>query len=309
MKTILSIDGGGIRGIIPALVVAHLEKASGKPACQLFDLMAGTSTGGIIAMGLAAPDPSQPDQPRYRAKDLADLYERHGREIFSRSLWKGITSTGGLTDETYSHRPLEDVLHAYFGDHTLGECLCPVMATAYDIEARDTLFFKSWKPRHHAIPLKQVCRATSAAPTYFEPAEVEIEGVSHALIDGGVYINSPAVSAYAEATRLWPDEPIRLLSLGTGELTRPIWRDEARDWGKAGWLKPLLDSMFDGAADAVDYQMAHFLGDRYTRLQLTLDKANDDMDDATAGNIENLKRAGRALVRKYKDGLASFAGG
>ena len=114
-------------------------------------------------------------------------------------------------------------------------------------------------------------------------------------------VNSPSVSAYAEAKRLFPKEKkFLLISLGTGELTRKIHYSDAVDWGKAGWLLPLLSSMFDGVADATDYQMKQFLGSDYYRFQTTLSKGNDDMDDASAANIEALKSLGRKLVRAKK---------
>jgi uncharacterized protein len=118
MKKILSIDGGGIRGLIPALVLAEIESRTGKAVAECFDLIAGTSTGGILAMGLARDDGN--GKPRFSAGDLADIYQTRGKEIFSRSLWKGAASLGGLADETYSHKGLEKVLEAYFGDDPMG---------------------------------------------------------------------------------------------------------------------------------------------------------------------------------------------
>jgi patatin-like phospholipase/acyl hydrolase len=170
------------------------------------------------------------------------------------------------------------------------------MVTTYDIEERRTLFLKSWHPDHEAVRCRDAARATSAAPTYFEPALIDVQGNQRALIDGGVFVNSPVVSAYAEALKLYPNEPLMVVSLGTGELVRPIPYESAKDWGQAGWVMPLLDCMFDGATKAANHQMRMFLGDRYVRLQVTLDEANDDMDDASESNIENLKRIADRLI-------------
>jgi patatin-like phospholipase/acyl hydrolase len=120
MKKILSIDGGGIRGLIPALLLAETEKKTRKPISETFDLVAGTSTGGILALGLAKPN--KKGKPKYSAKVLAKLYAEHGKEIFERSLWKGITSVGGITDEVYSQKGIESLLKKYFFKHT-HECL------------------------------------------------------------------------------------------------------------------------------------------------------------------------------------------
>jgi predicted acylesterase/phospholipase RssA len=169
------------------------------------------------------------------------------------------------------------------------------------------LFIKSWKDEHRAVQMKHAARATSAAPTYFEPALVPIGSATKALVDGGVFINSPAVSAFVEAKRIFPDETdFLLLSLGTGELIRPIAYSEAKDWGKAGWLLPLLSCMFDGVSDAANYQMKELLASNYYRLQTSLSIASDDMDDATEGNIENLKSEARKLIRTHRNEIEAI---
>ena len=234
VKRVLSLDGGGIRGIIPALVIAHLERQMGAPASELFDLIVGTSTGGILALGLALQD--EQGRPLLAAKRMVALYERHGGEIFERSLWRKLRTAGGLFEEAYSHEALETILQRYFGEKRLSDCGTPVMVTSYDIEHRKTVFIKSWHSDHSELLCAEASRATSAAPTYFEPVNLEWAEQSRTLIDGGVFINSPAVSAYAEARKLFPDEPIAMLSLGTGELTRSIPYDEARTWGSALWV-------------------------------------------------------------------------
>lgn len=304
VKRVLSLDGGGIRGIIPALVIAHLERQMSAPASELFDLIVGTSTGGILALGLALQgDEGQSILP---AKRMVALYERHGAEIFERSLWRKLRTVGGIFEEAYSHEALEKILHKYFGDRRMGDCGTPVMVTSYDIQHRRTVFIKSWHDDHSHLLCADAARATSAAPTYFEPANLHWAEQSRTLIDGGVFINSPAVSAYAEARKLFPDEPIAMLSLGTGELTRPIPYAEARTWGSALWVMSLLDCMFDGASKAADHQMRLFLGDEYLRLQTQLHYASDDMDDASRGNIRNLKQTARELIKRESGALHRF---
>jgi patatin-like phospholipase/acyl hydrolase len=304
VRRVLSLDGGGIRGIIPALVVAHLERQMGAPACEIFDLIVGTSTGGILALGLSLQD--QQGESLLAAKRMVALYERHGAQIFERSMWRKLRTAGGLLEEAYSHEALEKVLHKYFANKRMGDCGTPVMVTSYDIERRKTVFLKSWHPDHSELLCAEASRATSAAPTYFEPVNLKWAEQSATLIDGGVFINSPAVSAYAEACKLFPDEPIAMLSLGTGELTRPIPYDAARSWGSALWIMSLLDCMFDGASKAADHQMRLFLGDHYLRVQTQLHFASDDMDDASRGNIRNLKQTAKELIEREEDALHRF---
>tara|TARA_B100001093_G_C26672869_1_gene946960 strand:+ start:150 stop:626 length:477 start_codon:yes stop_codon:yes gene_type:complete len=137
----------------------------------------------------------------------------------------------------------------------MGDCETPLMVISYDIERRKTVLLKSWHPDHSELMCAEASRATSAAPTYFKPVNLQLAEQSCMLIDGGVFINSPAVSAYAEARKLFSDEPIAMLSLGTGELTRSIPYDEARTWVSALRVMSLLDCMFDGASKAADHQM------------------------------------------------------
>ncbi|WP_432472621.1 patatin-like phospholipase family protein [Amphritea sp. HPY] len=304
MKYVLSIDGGGIRGLIPALVLADLEKKTGKRTHQLFDLICGTSTGGIIALGVTVDDGA--GEARFSALQISKIYEDRGRDIFSRSVWKGVSTAGGLSDEKYSAQGLETVLDEYLSDQLMGAGLKPTLIPSYDIQGRTPLFFKSWHGEHQGLEMRHVARATSAAPTYFEPALVAVDGAMRALVDGGVYINNPAVSAYVEAKKLFPGEEIKLLSLGTGELVRPIAYEEARGWGKLEWAQPVMGCIFDGVSDAADYQMTELLEGNYLRLQYALEHASDDLDNATQGNIENLKSVARKLLRTHKAEIEGF---
>jgi uncharacterized protein len=139
-----------------------------------------------------------------------------------------------------------------------------------------------------------VARATSAAPTYFEP----LEAGERALLDGGVFAVNPAMSAFAEVLKEVDAAEVVLLSLGTGQRTRKRSFDEIKDWGVAKWARPILDVVFDGVSDAVDYQLAHVLGgERYWRLQIELTLASDDLDDASEDNLARLRGHAEELIR------------
>lgn len=315
MFKVLSIDGGGIRGVIPAVILQHLEQKTGKSVSDLFDLVAGTSTGGILAAGLTVPKGNK--TPRYSAEDMLELYTDRGDEIFNRSFWRGITSIGGATEEQYDHRPLERILKQKLGDATLTDCLIPVVITSYDIERREPYFFKTRralkkKDRNHY--LRDAARATSAAPTYFEPEVVKSLANNpkrRVLIDGGVFVNNPAMCAVAEAISLGekPDD-LLVVSLGTGIATRKIPYEEAKGWGTLGWVRPIISVMMDGVADAADYQVRQLLPDathadnqRYFRFDTELDLALDDLDAAGAGNIRNLKAEANQILDKQANEL------
>jgi len=314
MHKVLSIDGGGIRGIIPAMVLAEIERRTGKATSELFDSVAGTSTGGILALGLTKP--GEDGKPEHSAEKLIELYETEGGKIFDRPVWHRIHSVAGVAEEKYPAKGIEEVADEYFGDVRLDEALTEVLVTAYEIEnkwienKREPWFFKR---RHARDPkrregdnfrMREVARATSAAPTFFEPFLVE--GGPHdgcALIDGGVHSNNPAMCAYVEARKIHPEEDDFLVaSLGTGELTRPLPYEEVKGWGLALWAQPILNVVFDGVADTVDYQLRELLSTeegearRYYRFQTVLNKGNDDMDDASDTNIQALKTKAGEII-------------
>jgi uncharacterized protein len=287
---ILAIDGGGIRGLIPALVLAELERRSGRRVFELFDLIAGTSTGGIIACALCAPEPLP-------ASELVKLYEEEGPEIFDRSLFQRIRSVEGLLDEKYDGAALDRALERFLGHKRLSESRPDLLVPSYDTALPGPYFFKTVKARSdpaHDFPLSVVARATSAAPTYFEPIEAD----GRALVDGGVFATNPAMCAFAEVLEETTLRSVVLLSLGTGERTRKRSFDEIKDWGLAMWARPILNVVFDGVSDAVDYQLEHVLGkERYWRFQTELSLASDDLDDAGEENLARLRGHADDLIR------------
>lgn len=319
MFRVLAMDGGGIRGVIPAAVLTHIESLTGTHPADLFDLVVGTSTGGIIAAGIAAPKDG--GSPKFSAADMLNLYVERGHEIFDRSFWRGITTLGGFGDEQYDHRPLERILKKYLGDTTLADCLVPIVVTSYDIERREPYFFKTVraqdsKDRNHY--LRDVARATSAAPTYFEPAVVKSMArnpTRRVLVDGGVFVNNPALCGWIEAQTM-ADDPadVLVVSLGTGIATRKIPYEDAKGWGAAGWVRPIISVMMDGASDAADFHLRQVLPDkeqperqRYFRFDTELELALDDMDAANRGNIRNLQQEAAQIIEDQAEELERLA--
>lgn len=321
---VLSIDGGGIRGLMPAMVLADLERRTNRPIIDLFDMIVGTSTGGLLALALATPD--EQGQPRHSARDIVRLYEQEGRRVFSRSVWHKIRAVGNLAEGKYPTMGLESVLHDYFGDTRLKDALAEVIVPAYEIERRFPFFFKTSNARakaYYDYPMWQVIRAATAAPTYFEPMQIEIDGPNdyYALVDGALFAYNPGMCAYVEKLNRFPEyENIVMVSLGTGELTRRLPYGEVKDWGAARWAQPTFAMMCDGISDVVDYQLQQLLPDlpdgrrQYYRFQARLDVGNDDMDDASNTNIRVLKllaedmlQANRMVLRSLSEQLLAWA--
>lgn len=309
MIKVLSIDGGGIRGIIPAMVLTEIEKRTKRPVSELFQLIAGTSTGGILTLGLTKPDSK--GKPQYRAADMVELYEKEGKAIFARSLIHRFRALGFILREKYPACGIENILTKYFAETHLKETLTEVLITAYNTESRDSWFFKSIKAKDPNHPeadflMRDVARATSAAPTYFSPAKIKTHTLVdyYSLIDGGVFANNPAMCAYVEAISRYQvtQEEILVLSLGTGELTRPLPYVKVKHWG-ARWAQPILDVVFDGVSDTVDYQLRQLLRpakdgtDRYYRFQTRLDRDNDQMDTTDLNKIHLYKLLAEKMIR------------
>jgi len=262
---ILSLDGGGIRGIV---TVTLLQRLLRRPGCAGLlddvDLIAGTSTGGLIALALA------------RGLDLEVIrrvYVRDGPRIFDDSWWDDVVDLGKLRGADYDIKHLRRVLRRLLGDATLGDLKRRVLITAFDLDNRDPdPARRTWKPKlfhnypgpdnDRDVPAWKVGLYTSAAPTYFP----SVDG----YIDGGVFAGNPAMCALAQTQdRRYRPTPaldrVRLLSLGTGTSLHYI-KGRVHDWGYGQWLKPLVHLMLDGNNGIADYQCRQFLRERYHRL-------------------------------------------
>jgi uncharacterized protein len=310
---ILSIDGGGIRGVIPAMILARIESLTGKPIAELFELIAGTSTGGILTLGLTKPGPD--GRPQYPAAEMVGLYQQEGGRIFHRPALRKILALGNLAEDKYPPAGIESVLERYFGESRLKDALTDVIITSYETERRFPFFFKSRNARARAdydFAMKLVARAASAAPTYFEPLKLDsaVPRDYYSLIDGGVYANNPAMCGFVEARTTHPEcGDFLLVSLGTGEFTRPLPYQGLKGWGVARWAKPLLDVVFDCVSSTVDYQLRQLLppgagsSRRYWRFQARLDKETDALDDTRPTNVRALTLLAEGLMRERCDDL------
>jgi patatin-like phospholipase/acyl hydrolase len=263
---ILSIDGGGIRGIVTAVLMERLKATPGLEGfLEQVDLIAGTSTGGLLALGIA------------RGLDLDeihDLYVNDGPEIFDDSWLDDLLDLGKLRGADYKIAPMRRVFKRVLGEETtLGQLRKRVLITAFDMDNEDPdEMTRTWKPKlfhnfpgtgndRHELAYK-VGMYTAAAPTYFP----SVDG----YIDGGVYANNPAMCALAQTRdkRYKPTpslDEVVLLSLGTGTSLFYI-RGKTLDWGYAQWIKPLISLMLDGISGIADYQCEQMLRNRYHRL-------------------------------------------
>lgn len=327
---ILSIDGGGIRGIIPGVVLGILEKKlqriSNDPNARLadyFDLIVGTSTGGILSCCYLLE--GDKGRPKFTADEVVGFYFEQGETIFSRSLFHKIRSAGGVLDEKYPSKEFKKALHKYMGEARLSELLKPSLITAYDLERRKAHFFSQQEAQKKGndFLVKDVALSTAAAPTYFECIRIKDDlNRDYALIDGGVFANNPALCGYAEARKLFKKPEINkavtaadmmILSIGTGSDKTTYPYNKAKKWGKAEWVRPIIDIMMSGVADTVDYQLRHIYDaiekpNNYLRVDTTLPiTINHEMDDASKENMLALKEHGELVASLFDDQLQAYA--
>jgi patatin-like phospholipase/acyl hydrolase len=334
---ILSIDGGGIRGILPGTIISYLEAAINKidpkgprKIGDYFDMVAGTSTGGILTCLYLMPDEN--GKAKYAARDALNLYLDHGESIFKRTLLEKISSGAGVFHSKFPSTTLEALLKEYCGETTLADLIKPSLIPSYEMTDRKAVFFTSSDAGEDPIynfKVRDVARATAAAPTYFEPAHItSLSGQIWSLIDGGVFANNPTLCAFAEARKTpfstvlhnaeKPDSPsakqMLIVTIGTGSVKKPYHYEHMRHAGEIGWLEPVIDILMSGNSETVDYQLRQMFlsldpadqGDYY-RLEPGLKEACSEMDVATPENIANLYQAGLTYITDHADVLNEIA--
>jgi uncharacterized protein len=337
---VLSIDGGGIRGLIAARVIARLEELVSAEAgeerrlADCFHMFAGTSTGGLLALGLTAPHPANPSRPKLSGAELVELYETEGPWIFGDRLHR-LLSLGGWIAPKHSQGRLADVLRERFGEATLRGALRELIVTSYDMTEPGPHFFKRWRAREsddRDVEMVDVGLATAAAPTYFPSHGV----AGRALVDGGLFAANPSVAAVVEALKRRDEEPhdlstadLLLVSLGTGQHETGHPQSRVRRWGRIGWILPrrqdpaLIAAFLDGQSDAADHWVeillnhepgraaldpaARGVGPRYFRFQTKL-AASTPLDDASPRALEQLNEAADHLLAEQDDRLREVAG-
>lgn len=291
---ILSLDGGGIRGLFTASFLTHIEEETNTRLIDHFDLLVGTSTGSIIALGLAAGVP---------AREILSFYQRDGPKIFADGpKWRWAFRP------KYSNDTLASAIRTILGDKTLGELLAPVCVPSHELVDGHPRVFKD--DHHHTLhwgghqPVWKVAMASAAAPTYFP--SFQIEG-HDAHIDGGVWANNPIVVGITEAVKYFeqPLDNIAALSVGTGSLVPRLTHSQAKRRGLVQWglNARLLSVVMDAQAQSAHYTACHLLADHhYLRVDAELNQpiSLDSYSDA-APLIERGKQAGR----KYKNQVAA----
>ncbi|XP_057500619.1 patatin-like protein 2 [Actinidia eriantha] len=341
MVTVLSIDGGGIRGIIPGTLLGFLEsklqELDGAEAriADYFDVIAGTSTGGLVTTMLAAPDKN--NRPMYAARDINNFYLEHCPKIFpqsSRNNFIGMVTGlfGTVTGPKYDGKYLKTMVKDLLGNLTLKQTLTDVIIPTFDIKRLQPVIFSTDDANEDVSKnalLSDICLGTSAAPTflpahYFETKDANGNTRSYDLIDGGVAANNPTLMAITHISKellmgkfkfvdIKPMESrnMLVLSLGTGvpKLAEKYSAAAASKWGLLNWVynngaMPMVEVYGDASSDMVDIHVSTLFQSlhnekNYLRIQddtLTGNAASLDM--ATKENMERLVQIGNELLKR-----------
>ncbi|OWM77256.1 hypothetical protein CDL15_Pgr028893 [Punica granatum] len=338
--TVLSIDGGGIRGVIPATILSFLEselqKLDGEEAriADYFDVIAGTSTGGLITAMLTSPD--EKNRPMFAAKDIKEFYLKNCPKIFPQDSYTPFASAEKIVTAVmgpkYNGKYLHSLVKEKLGDTRLHETLTNIVIPTFDIKRLQPTIFSSYqlkkKPTLDA-KLSDICIGTSAAPTYLPAHYFQNEDHTGAvrefnLIDGGVAANNPTLVAMSEVTEeinrgspdFFPIKPMDygrflVISLGAGsaKAAQKHTAKEAAKWGVLGWLTaggstPLINVFTQASADMVDlhlsvvFQALH-TEKNYLRIQDdTLHGVVSSVDIATKENMDDLLKIGEGLLKQ-----------
>jgi len=341
LVTVLSIDGGGVRGIIPATILAFLEEKlqelDGPDAriADYFDVVAGTSTGGLLAAMLTAPGLQDHDgrrRPLFDAKDLAQFYIDHSPKIFPQKNWILSKIAGTLRmvrGPKYDGKYLHGLLRQHLGDMRLDKALTNVVIPTFDIALLQPTIFSSFelkrRPSKNAL-LADICISTSAAPTFFPAHYFETEdgdGRTRAfnLVDGGLAANNPTLCAMGQVSKdiilgdddFFPVKPadygkFMVISVGCGSnRDRRYSAKAAAKWGIFNWLikdgtAPIIDMFNSASADMVDIHLcvlfrALHSSENYLRIQYDqLTGSAGSIDDCSKENMDKLVQIGKDLL-------------
>lgn len=322
MLRVLSIDGGGVRGIIPAMMLAEIERRTGRATAELFDLIAGNSIGGILTLALTKPDES--GRPEFSAAEALAIYEDHAPRIFRRRAWHAVPVLNVVVNmlrPKYSAEGLETVLNHYLGDCRLADAVTDVIVGSYDAEYGEPRLFSSRccgldDDPNSELLMRDAARATSAAPGFFPPVRLEGGGPDRAstLIDGAFFAENPGLLAYADVIARHPEgSDVLLVSLGCGQTRCRVPYAQARKWGFFKWGPHIVRVTLGGASYMIDLELEQLLPPRdgrrrFYRFQHQLEPGQESIDNISPGNIAALKQVARDIIARESATLDELCG-
>jgi hypothetical protein len=300
-RWLLSFDGGGIRGLMQLNILAEIERLTNKSFIELFDAVAGTSIGGMIACLLTMPDPLNPKKPKYTAQNLLDIFVERKNEIFQ-SKWQ---SMGGLFSTRYKTTPLKKLLQELLGENKFKDRLLPVVIVTHNLLTNEELLFSS-EDTEDFLTWK-VAVATGAAPTYFKPQRVfpfecHPSHRGYVLSDGGTCMNNPTMAGISLIHSVYSASAndLNVLSLGTGTSGTGQLNKNLLNGGILRWGLSIANTCIAGQASSTNKLASLYCKERYHRLNPILDVHNMKLDNKTESNLDALFAAAHRCLSDNK---------
>ena len=290
-KKILSLDGGGVRGLASVIFLKELEKETGKKVIDMFDYFIGVSAGSLNVLHLCINKISSAELEEFWSKDNLSM-------SMTKSFWSQAIFLN--TKPKYNNESKADLLNLYFQDKLISSSEKPVVVLTYDVEKRKPRLIASYDQSN--ISAVSAISASSAAPLYYPT--VNIDDGSW-LIDGGVVANNPSLIGYNEARKYFNTDKIKVFSIGAGVNRKSINGELSAEWGPIGWLRNdilgvLLESQFDHEI------LFDLIGENYLRVNSTIKNANSTLDDYSDDNLKNIRKMGLDWWQEFGDQAIKF---
>ncbi len=295
--TILSCDGGGVRGVIQAVYLDWIEKYTGHSIAALFDYTAGTSIGSFVVSALSVPGEKDPFTPKYTAHQVLDILTSEAEHIFPQGFFSLIRKIGHVFNGgLYDPKGINEVAAKVFGKTEMRKALTEVIVPATKLNPSQTKVFSrklcNADKKYESLPLSGACIASAAAPVYLGARRLPIANNKQLYLDGGMLMNNPAERACLHAKEDHPNSKIIELSLGTG-IFEKIYSDEELKRLGAEDVFSLLDINMKGNSLNVDKTLSE-IADRekhkfeYLRLQPNIPRENEALDNSSKENLDKL---------------------
>lgn len=307
---VLSLSGGAVRGLLPAVILAHIEEITGKPISQLFDLIVGTSTGSIIATLLTIPKEKGSTKPKYTAKDLIDVYLHECPKVFSNSTWKNITSGYGVYAPRFSTKLRDQLFDEWIGEYMMSETIVDIVIPTYELCTKENVFFKTRKAKlvkEDDFPIKEVVKGALAAPTVFPP-----HPLNDRLYMDALYGKSPAMFSVIEAIKHYGVtlEDIDLLDMGTGFSEDGSAEDISKTTQNGvGFLLEAFNCTINGNTKSTAYmvnQLLRYRKDQCFQIEHYIEKEYINFIDVTPKTLNYLHDTATKYVHDNLERLVSF---
>ena len=329
MKIILSIDGGGIRGIIPATILSYLEQKIQEivndnriKIGNLIDFVAGTSTGSVIGSLMLIPDDNN-FYPKYKMTEIIDFYLSLGDKVFRHNLLHDIKNVWGLFGPRFKNSNIEEPLLKQFDHYKLKDLIKPCMFSGYDIEKRKIVFYTNndKNKKYENYNIKDIIRGSTSIPSYFAPAHFNDGLEFNSIVDGGLFANNPAFAAFTEISKtifngkkqIYTPNELIIISLGTGSFNKKIYSyNESKKWGKIKWIMPLIDILLTANSEITDYEIKQLFSSydsshNYKRINPPIKLGSKDSMDASKKNLVNLLKDTNNYIQENKILLDTLA--